>query len=562
VKRTADIGTVVEAWVAFAEIEEQFRTLTKQEIDAAETLLAKLVSDPPQARGVLADAKNTNAVAALLVRSILVEMKDGEAPVATPLVKWLSLVAEFCRGSLFASHAAWLEGCLGLLEVSGTDAQPGLEKARIGYEAVPDTQGLRSTVAVALGILNARRDDKDDARASFETARALASETAPQTWQDAIEALVARWEGRWKAVELLAADPDCPREAIVAVSMFDSDLAHAMRTRAIRNLAKAPIEQTVLAARAASRIAAEAGDRETFVEMLAEFALSRGALDAAEALLRSSLKATPHAPKTRFVLARTLAAQGRFDDAETEFRSLIASHPDDAAARRELGVLLAMIDRFDVALVELANARDLDPSDPMTLLALNQLSPPVPGVRFDPATGTLGIDPAVVGAVGDERMGALITAAMIQANPRTAVDVLAESEPAFAAQVRAFLFPGLRPQDESHLARAESLFTKRRFREAIDAYRLAIDENPQNADAYMGLGDCHYHLGEFDLAAAFFEESIQVLPKPSTYRFLGDAHRSRGRIDDARKAYEAALALDPRYDLARAAIAQLDRGRG
>jgi tetratricopeptide (TPR) repeat protein len=105
--------------------------------------------------------------------------------------------------------------------------------------------------------------------------------------------------------------------------------------------------------------------------------------------------------------------------------------------------------------------------------------------------------------------------------------------------------------EQTHLEKAEALFRARKLPEALAEYKLAIKENADNAAAYMGAGDCHYHLGQLNLATAFFEESIAIEVRPSTLRFLGDAHRKSGRIQAAIRAYERALEVDPSYEIAR-----------
>jgi tetratricopeptide (TPR) repeat protein len=111
----------------------------------------------------------------------------------------------------------------------------------------------------------------------------------------------------------------------------------------------------------------------------------------------------------------------------------------------------------------------------------------------------------------------------------------------------------------THFDKAEALFAARKVPEGLAEYTLAIAEDPQNAAAYLGAGDCHYFMGEPSLAAAFFEESAAIEPKAPTLRFLGDAYQKAGRLRPAAQAYERALELDPSYAAARQQLESVRR---
>ena len=148
----------------------------------------------------------------------------------------------------------------------------------------------------------------------------------------------------------------------------------------------------------------------------------------------------------------------------------------------------------------------------------------------------------------------MITAALLRANPDEAEGVLQsiaeEKGLDYAQRVAAMAFPGSAQERElSHFEKAKKLFGAQYLAEALEEYKLAIAVNRDHAGAYMGAGDCYYHLGQLNLAAAFFEESVAIQPSPSTLRFLGDAHRRAGRMEKAIQAYEQALELDPSYEL-------------
>jgi tetratricopeptide (TPR) repeat protein len=78
----------------------------------------------------------------------------------------------------------------------------------------------------------------------------------------------------------------------------------------------------------------------------------------------------------------------------------------------------------------------------------------------------------------------------------------------------------------------------------------------------MGWGDVYYRTGMYQLAIAYFKESIIIKPMPPTYRFLGDSYARIGKRKQAEEAYRQALNLDPNYDGARASLQQLLKMEG
>ncbi|HYP97865.1 MAG TPA: tetratricopeptide repeat protein [Polyangiaceae bacterium] len=222
--------------------------------------------------------------------------------------------------------------------------------------------------------------------------------------------------------------------------------------------------------------------------------------------------------------------------------------------------------KLDEALACLGSAVALDPQHSGAADILSWLSPAeIPGAHLDLRTNRFYVAQELLDA-GPERAATYMSAALIRATPSAAVDVLASLEnekgSEFTAEVRRVLFPVLRAQldvQHSHLEEAEALFQARRFDEATVEYTAATRDNPSDGAAWMGIGDCYYHLGKFNLATAFFEESVLLRPDAPTYLFLGDAHLKGGRFSGAREAYQAALNVNPNYDFAHRRLVELDR---
>ncbi len=100
---------------------------------------------------------------------------------------------------------------------------------------------------------------------------------------------------------------------------------------------------------------------------------------------------------------------------------------------------------------------------------------------------------------------------------------------------------------------------------AREAYRAALELDPDHADAHVNLG-CHEHeAGQLALAEAHDRAALAVRPDDAVARFdLAVALEDQRRLAEAREAYEAALCSDPRcaeahHNLARLCERQGDR---
>jgi len=84
--------------------------------------------------------------------------------------------------------------------------------------------------------------------------------------------------------------------------------------------------------------------------------------------------------------------------------------------------------------------------------------------------------------------------------------------------------------------------------ESIEAYKKAVELNPNAAGALVNLGTIHYHLHKFKEAEDFYQRAIDVDPRYSLAHFnLGNLYDEEGRFDKALEQYTTALKLNPDY---------------
>jgi tetratricopeptide (TPR) repeat protein len=98
---------------------------------------------------------------------------------------------------------------------------------------------------------------------------------------------------------------------------------------------------------------------------------------------------------------------------------------------------------------------------------------------------------------------------------------------------------------------------------AIDWFTKALAVKPDLAFAQDGLAYGHAGLRAWDAAIAASKKQVELLPKqPNPQDTLGEILLMAGKFDDAEKAFQAALGLEPRYNIAWQGIALARAYRG
>lgn len=91
-----------------------------------------------------------------------------------------------------------------------------------------------------------------------------------------------------------------------------------------------------------------------------------------------------------------------------------------------------------------------------------------------------------------------------------------------------------------------------RFREALEALRVAEEYNRELKEIYNLRGFCHFKLKEHEEAIAAFEKAIELDPGSAIdYANIGSNLREMGHIQEAIRLYRIALEIDPDIQFAR-----------
>jgi tetratricopeptide (TPR) repeat protein len=98
----------------------------------------------------------------------------------------------------------------------------------------------------------------------------------------------------------------------------------------------------------------------------------------------------------------------------------------------------------------------------------------------------------------------------------------------------------------AHQLRGEAHFIRKNMREAIAAFKMALDREPEDAELLYQLGRAHYYLGEFPQAFEILKKSLQLDPYNAEANYIigeGMVHTQEGGT--AVPFLQRALELDP-----------------
>jgi len=85
-----------------------------------------------------------------------------------------------------------------------------------------------------------------------------------------------------------------------------------------------------------------------------------------------------------------------------------------------------------------------------------------------------------------------------------------------------------------------------RYDEAKKSFTEMIKIDPNDAQAYNGLGEAYREMDQWDEALKRYKEAIRIDPDNSNgYTGLGDVYRDMGKYDEAIKCYKEAIRIDP-----------------
>ncbi len=115
---------------------------------------------------------------------------------------------------------------------------------------------------------------------------------------------------------------------------------------------------------------------------------------------------------------------------------------------------------------------------------------------------------------------------------------------------------------DDDLAKAKVHFRNESYGLAEKHYRRAVEQAPNDTEAWIGLAASYDHLGRFDLADRAYEAATKLAgPSPVILNNMGYSYLLREERDRAQRTLERALNMDPGNTVIRGNLDLLQRSR-
>lgn len=112
------------------------------------------------------------------------------------------------------------------------------------------------------------------------------------------------------------------------------------------------------------------------------------------------------------------------------------------------------------------------------------------------------------------------------------------------------------PKPKSALASARDIAEEEmkngNFNAAIDSFKQALNLNPNDFDAHIGIAKAYTYNGQYSQSIPHFEAYLKSAPDDiENITMLGESYKKTGMYDKAKECFNKALSIEPRYDYAR-----------
>lgn len=110
----------------------------------------------------------------------------------------------------------------------------------------------------------------------------------------------------------------------------------------------------------------------------------------------------------------------------------------------------------------------------------------------------------------------------------------------------------MNPEIQEKLKKANFAYKESRYDDAMALYQEVLAAEPQNPSALKHLGDCYFYLEEHKKAEYFYLQYEEIMPGDVRVIYnIGLIAEMRKDYNEAIKKYEAAIRLDPTFELAK-----------
>lgn len=117
------------------------------------------------------------------------------------------------------------------------------------------------------------------------------------------------------------------------------------------------------------------------------------------------------------------------------------------------------------------------------------------------------------------------------------------ARPAAAPSVKSAPSPAAKasPPSDTFFNQGNDYYDRGLFKEAVEAYKRALELKPADAEAYSYLGDAYFNLRQYEDAIAAYKEAVRLNPKDSQSLYsMADAYANLSRVAEAKEMYAQA----------------------
>ena len=265
---------------------------------------------------------------------------------------------------------------------------------------------------------------------------------------------------------------------------------------------------------------------------------------------RVAVEKDPGSAETQTTLGLALLELERYEEAEKQFRRALEIKPRYAYAWQNLADLLRRQGQYEAASDMFRKALEINPANALahagmghTLFQLDRYEEAIAGIRR-----AIAIESDLLQTHRDLNFAlgwSLHKTGRFDEAERYLSNVLGKSA-----------------QNANDFLQIADIFRVRAdYRKAVEAYRDALETEPDNAKAHAGLGDALFRLERYQEAIDSMQRALVLQPDqpsaPALHYLTGESLQALGRPEQALAHYENALRVNPQFDDAARRLAAL-----
>ena len=267
--------------------------------------------------------------------------------------------------------------------------------------------------------------------------------------------------------------------------------------------------------------------------------------DVAETCFLNAQTLQPHDMQWPYYLAHVERLRNRPEQAAKLFERTLMLRPDDVPSLVWLGAMRLLAGNPDAAAAPLERALALQPNDPAALYHAGRAALAQKNYKaaVERLTSALAVEPRASSVHYPLSLAYRGLGDVREADAQLRARGTADPAPNDPLMRQVF---GLLQNAAAFEVRGADAIGKRRWPEAVDSLRHALELAPDNAFTHLNLGTALFETGDAAGALAQFKEAVRLSPGMAKAHYgVGIVTEASGRDREAIDAFTAAVAADP-----------------